>query len=489
MKRLALFPMLGLAGCLFVTEAERLEHTDFDGDGVAASEDCDDAEASVGLARAELCDGNDNDCDGDVDEGLVPDEDGDGFGATGSASTPCFVHWVSRGGDCDDNDASTFPGAPERCDGRQNDCESAWEPTDELGIVTWTGLGGELEDLSATFASGAPGAPVQVSLPTSGSLSLCATDPAYYARLVGAAVEDLSIIGRPIPRPDDLTGAVVLNAASSMQVGAAIEVTGDDWIISIRGLKIVGGQAGVESSGGGLRLRGGRKATLRDLEVTANLAGEDSGGAGMYLDDVDRVSLLDSLVAENTAGAGSHGGGVLARSVDLRIDNVTFDGNSARGYGGAVMIDVGRLSLSRSVLSSNEGADGGGGVYVGTGVDAFFYNSTFVGNLGDQGGAAWVQGSVSCFDDRDGTTFIDHEARYRGALWAVFDDGRGSFDGCTTSGAWVSSPVYPQAQLAPDMFVGASNEPEGRYYEVTGDSLFCTSAYCNGDVAEFSSAR
>lgn len=41
---------------------------DEDGDGVAASADCDDNDANVWLAQPEVCDGVDNDCDGDVDE-------------------------------------------------------------------------------------------------------------------------------------------------------------------------------------------------------------------------------------------------------------------------------------------------------------------------------------------------------------------------------------------------------------------------------------
>jgi len=49
--------------------------------------------------------------------GACTDNDGDGFGAFGSASCP------ETGVDCDDLDSSVFPGAPELCDGLDNDCD------------------------------------------------------------------------------------------------------------------------------------------------------------------------------------------------------------------------------------------------------------------------------------------------------------------------------------------------------------------------------
>ncbi len=44
---------------------------DQDGDGAPAYLDCDDADASVAPGTPERCDGRDQDCDGDVDEHAV----------------------------------------------------------------------------------------------------------------------------------------------------------------------------------------------------------------------------------------------------------------------------------------------------------------------------------------------------------------------------------------------------------------------------------
>ena len=64
---------------------------DVDGDGFAASEDCDDRNVRVSPAAGEVCDGLDNDCDGLIDDeddsvdlanqsSWYPDHDFDGYG-------------------------------------------------------------------------------------------------------------------------------------------------------------------------------------------------------------------------------------------------------------------------------------------------------------------------------------------------------------------------------------------------------------------------
>ena len=43
--------------------------SDADGDGYFSDEDCDDNSSTIYPGAEELCDGVDNDCDGDIDEG------------------------------------------------------------------------------------------------------------------------------------------------------------------------------------------------------------------------------------------------------------------------------------------------------------------------------------------------------------------------------------------------------------------------------------
>ncbi len=82
--------------------------------------DCSDGDAGIHPGAAELCDGVDNDCDGAVDEGC--DQDGDGF--CGVPPLVWGVGFVceSPESDCDDLDPLVHPGAQELCDGKDNNC-------------------------------------------------------------------------------------------------------------------------------------------------------------------------------------------------------------------------------------------------------------------------------------------------------------------------------------------------------------------------------
>ena len=106
-----------------------LEGVDADGDGFAAGEDCDDGDASVNAGATEVCDGIDNDCDGEVDEGVTStwfaDADGDSYGDPAAPIEACSQPEgaVSAATDCDDTDPSVTPAASERCDGIDNDCD------------------------------------------------------------------------------------------------------------------------------------------------------------------------------------------------------------------------------------------------------------------------------------------------------------------------------------------------------------------------------
>jgi hypothetical protein len=99
--------------------------------------DCDDTDAGVfpeitsacgGLEGGDpscvalrLCDGRDNDCDGETDEGCPDpacDGDGDGFQPAVAGCTP-----PPGQADCDDTDPDVYPGAPDRCgDGVLQNC-------------------------------------------------------------------------------------------------------------------------------------------------------------------------------------------------------------------------------------------------------------------------------------------------------------------------------------------------------------------------------
>ena len=64
-----------------LTPEESVEDTD--GDGLTGSDDCDEGNAAVNSAAAEVCNGIDDNCDGVIDEGVTTvfftDADADGL--------------------------------------------------------------------------------------------------------------------------------------------------------------------------------------------------------------------------------------------------------------------------------------------------------------------------------------------------------------------------------------------------------------------------
>lgn len=90
--------------------------------------DCNDEDADIYPSAEEICDGKDNDCNRQTDEGFdkvfYSDADGDGFGFGTVVSSCEQTEGLSRNNtDCDDERAQIFPGATEVCDGIDNSCD------------------------------------------------------------------------------------------------------------------------------------------------------------------------------------------------------------------------------------------------------------------------------------------------------------------------------------------------------------------------------
>jgi len=107
--------------------------------------DCDDFTASTNPGSFEVCDAQDNDCDGSVDEDAINattfyvDADADGYGSAASSTTACeaTAGYADNDSDCNDSDAAVNPAATEVCDSADNDCDGTVDESDATGASIW----------------------------------------------------------------------------------------------------------------------------------------------------------------------------------------------------------------------------------------------------------------------------------------------------------------------------------------------------------------
>ncbi|CAG1021317.1 hypothetical protein MTYM_00918 [Methylococcales bacterium] len=114
---------------------------DFDSDGFTRVDgDCNDNNSSVNPKAQEICDDVDNNCDGQIDEGLkttfYEDADGDGYGNPQVTTKACNQPsgYVTNNTDCDDTNPAVNPGATEiKKNGIDDDCNAS-TPDDDTGV-------------------------------------------------------------------------------------------------------------------------------------------------------------------------------------------------------------------------------------------------------------------------------------------------------------------------------------------------------------------
>jgi hypothetical protein len=113
---------------------------DQDGDGYLEDEDCDDADSTTHPNALELCDGIDNNCNSETDEGVrqifYEDRDQDGYGDPNTPLEACEAPdgSISNNQDCNDSNPGISPLAQEVCDEVDNDCDNE---IDEGVGTTW----------------------------------------------------------------------------------------------------------------------------------------------------------------------------------------------------------------------------------------------------------------------------------------------------------------------------------------------------------------
>ena len=104
---------------------------DEDGDGFTIDVDCNDTDAAINPDATEVCNGIDDNCNGDIDDGAgtiwYADADGDTYGNDAATTIACSVPdgYVGDNTDCNDANADINPAASEICNGLDDNCNGS----------------------------------------------------------------------------------------------------------------------------------------------------------------------------------------------------------------------------------------------------------------------------------------------------------------------------------------------------------------------------
>ena len=98
---------------------------------ITSAGDCNDSDSGINPNALEICNGVDDNCNGQFEEGVIfinlyVDNDGDGYGAISNSISACDLlpGYITTGGDCNDNNANIQPGATELCSNSvDDDCD------------------------------------------------------------------------------------------------------------------------------------------------------------------------------------------------------------------------------------------------------------------------------------------------------------------------------------------------------------------------------
>ena len=352
---------------------------DEDGDGYVAltcgGPDCDDSNPYVNPVALELADGMDNNCDGSIDEGTpLGDDDGDGFCESANSCSGVNIF----PGDCDDTDATSYPGAPEICDGTDNDCDAASDEWDDMDGDGFAPCDGDCDDANTDLSPGAvdlcadqvdsdcdgtadgancvtcdeeiydwQGTTIQSAIDAASAGDQICVFPGTYIELLDLAGKAITVVG--------VAGAAttILDGADN---GPVVNFdSGETSATVLEGFTVTHGAA---LDGAGIKLSGA-SPTLRSLIVTDNYC--DNFGGGMRLDTADPT--LDNVTVHDNY-AGFYGGGAYISGSDPTLLDVNISQNTAGSEGGGLFLHQAGSVASGLILHGNEG-NKGGGAYIG----------------------------------------------------------------------------------------------------------------------------
>ena len=389
-----------------------------------------------------------------------PDGDGDGYGVQEGAVLGCeppeAEGFADEAGDCDDAEGTVYPNAAELCDGLDNDCDG---DAADLGLVTFWPVSGPAEPYERKLAGkllalnepgtlrlcdGAHTGQLRVSaaglsvegLGGAGLTSLDAQGAGNAVSVEAGAELSLSgitLTGGDASRGGGLTclGAVVTLNGVTISENHAEDGGGlnaeQGCVLTAQDVTIRGNRA--DDLGGGVRLDGVTLLT-NGLSLQGNSAGEEGGGMYAQSSVITGANLAASAneapLAAGLSWVGSTGD----------VEQLTLSDNVAENDGGGLFLRDATLTAGAGLASGNA-CDNAGAAFLLTGTSALTLTNVLITeNLARQGAGVWLNSGSSFTWSGGGWLNNDPDDVYHGGKgWELTGSGGGSCVGgsCVTN--------------------------------------------------------
>lgn len=400
-------------------------HHDWDGDGFceedpcasgAESGDCDDDNASVWPGAIEACDGIDNDCDGSL-SAEETDDDGDGFNECAD-------------GDCDDGDAAIHPGQLETCNGIDDDCDSGTVEDEDGDGDGFSACDGDCDDTDPAAGPQAvetcDGADDDCDGEVDeGCVDCTRTVPGDHVTIQQAL--DAAAAGDVIcVEPGVYDGGIEVPALDLHLLGVGGPgVTTVDGSGKARVLAIASGAPttmivegftlthGQAIRGGGVSIDEG-SPTLRHLVIADNEATDQGGGVWQNGGD----TIFEHVVVRGNS-CGTDGAGLAFISADTELRQVLIAENNAPQQGAGISIEGGTAGLLGVWLEGNHATGFGGSLFASDGAALDLIQTVMLGNTADKGGGMYLDENVTA--SMLHATVAGNETVYSGGGIYVYD--------------------------------------------------------------------